>query len=315
MQIPPTARLQHINARKKFGRFKAEKPLVSRKAEIRANKAVEEMIGILVEPRPHIVLCDEAYDKYSERVKRIGYTASDIEGFSLAMLELSGVENFRARAGILLSALINNGDAEDYTVHTPEFPKIDFLGIHNIKKITVSGDVGCQCGEMGNGGSIFIYGNAGDALGRCMENGEIIVKGDSGNNSGEGMKSGGIRIEGNAGDMTAYGMKSGRIIIEGNAGDNVGGAMEGGEIIIRGNAGDYVGLHYFIKELGGPTYSTLAGDDMVIPTTHNIYPMKGGRIVVEGEIGRKVGYYAEGGEIIHKGVVLDGGKSLRKYWF
>jgi len=274
---------QQTATRRKFGGYKGEKPKIVREVKVEENQAVRQIVQAFQNYHPNYPLGakDEAlYEEVAELVRDIDYSATDVTKFSIMLKEFEEKEYFTTIAGYFLSALINSGNETDYRIEAGNLPEIDYLGTFNTKNITVIGNVGDNLGQGMRGGSIVVFGDTYGDLGHSLEQGEIVVKG---------------HVAGNIGP----GMKGGRITIEGNAGDMIGGAMEGGEIIILGGAGDDVGCYHCIKEI-----ARVWDFERISPETHLIQPMKGGKIVVEGNIGRRPGLFAEGGQIIHKGKII-----------
>jgi formylmethanofuran dehydrogenase subunit C len=96
---------------------------------------------------------------------------------------------------------------------------------------------------------------------------------------GQGMKNGEIVINGNAGMHLGEKMASGKITVNGNANGWTGSSMKKGLIEIHGDASDY---------LASPYRGSTDG-------------MRGGTIIVDGNVGSDSGCYMRGGTIIVKG--------------
>jgi len=155
--------------------------------------------------------------------KNLMYSSKDVEKSSIILAEFQDEEWFFVKAGLFLSALINNGKEENYTVHTRHLQcSFRNLGYRNRKNIVVEGDANVGAGE-------------------CMEDGSIIVKGSSDGDVGRNMKGGNITIEGDAKDHVGNLLKGGVIVVKGDAGSWIGYRMEGGVTTIIGNAGYFVG--------------------------------------------------------------------------
>ncbi len=167
----------------------------------------------------------------------MAYSSETIERFSIALAEFQDQKEFCARAGIFISALINNSPEGSFRVHTSHLSEpVSSLGFYNIKEITVEGDVGDLAGLRMKGGRITVNGNARYQVGWSMEKGTITVNGSAETFVGNGMKGGIISVR-DAGDLVGSMMKGGRIIIERDAGANVGGNMSNGEIRLNGDFG------------------------------------------------------------------------------
>jgi len=195
---------------------------------------------------------EQIYAKILDRIKTSKYSATDVEEFSIALVEFQNEANFSYKAGFFLSALINNCQEDKFVIHTAHLEHIDHLGFCNTKNITVDGDVGDFVGRQMKEGTITLIGNAHDFIGSRMEGGVITVAGNAGDWSGYKMRGGTIIVRGNAGKEIGCTLKSGSIIVEGDVGESVGKKMEGGEIRVMGKyqniAADIQGGEIFHKE-------------------------------------------------------------------
>ena len=261
---------------KRFGRFKDEEEHAVRAPQ---RVAEDQVLGQLKGAWMKFQWIGEHWDAMTgnmsglEAVKGLTYTAKDVERFSIALAEFQGEEDFREKAGYFLSALINNCPDSDFVIHTKHLEKkIEYLGLHNTKNITIDGDAGNVLGREMIGGRITVKGSTRDWAGLFMKNGEIVIEGDSGNGLGREMKSGKITVERNASRNVGMLMVGGEIVIEGNGGEQVGFHMKGGKITVKGNA------------------TNLAG-----------YGMESGEIVIDGDCGEDLGNEMEGGKITVKG--------------
>ncbi len=105
------------------------------------------------------------------------------------------------------------------------------------------------------------------------------------------------------GDVTevrrvGQGMKSGEIVINGNAGMHLGEKMAGGKITINGNASGWTGssMKKGLIEIHGD-----ASDYLASPYRGSTDGMRGGTIIVDGNVGSDSGCYLRGGTIIING--------------
>jgi len=109
-----------------------------------------------------------------------------------------------------------------------------------------------------------------------------------------------ITINGDASEVrrVGQGMKTGEIIINGNAGMHLGEKMAGGKITVNGNASGWTGssMKKGLIEIHGD-----ASDYLASPYRGSSEGMRGGKIVVDGNVGSDSGCYLRGGEIIIKG--------------
>ncbi|NYZ74491.1 hypothetical protein H0O00_05080 [Candidatus Micrarchaeota archaeon] len=218
----------------RFSRYKPETERAVRKVEVVEDKTLKKMKDAW--KSCGYVYSDKYYPEMLETVKKLEYSAKDVEKFSIALAEFRGerasahefgiVLGFVHKAGFFLSALMNNCKDSEFVVHTNHLAKpIIYLGYRNTKNIIVNGNVGDYLGEYMEGGTITVEGTAGDRVGCSMEGGTIIVKG-------------------NAGDEVGYAMEGGTITVKGNAGDDVGERMNGGEIHLNGGYNGRAGFKH-----------------------------------------------------------------------
>ncbi|NYZ74441.1 hypothetical protein H0O00_04830 [Candidatus Micrarchaeota archaeon] len=119
------------------------------------------------------------YPKMLKIVKKLEYSAKDVVDFNLALVEFQGERDFIYKAGLFLSALMNNSKDSEFVIHTNHLAEsINFLGYKNTKNITVNGNAGNAVGGYMCGGSITIKEDAGDYTGQGMKGGEIRLLGD-----------------------------------------------------------------------------------------------------------------------------------------
>ena len=96
---------------------------------------------------------------------------------------------------------------------------------------------------------------------------------------GKDSEGGSITVNGDAGAYLAFGLKSGEIKVSGNAGLYAACEMKKGYLEISGNAGDFLG-------------AALPGNKM---------GMKGGTILVKGNVGERAGDHMRRGNILIEG--------------
>ncbi|MBD3228844.1 MAG: formylmethanofuran dehydrogenase subunit C [Candidatus Lokiarchaeota archaeon] len=128
---------------------------------------------------------------------------------------------------------------------------------------------------------------------------KIIINGDVSivRNIGKGMTAGEILINGSAGMHTADRLNGGKIVVVGDVGDFSATEMQKGELIVKGSAGNYLGSNY----------------------RGNWQGMMGGKIIVDGNVGKETGAWLKGRNAImeiggnadiflgihqHRGVIL-----------
>ncbi|MCW4054234.1 MAG: formylmethanofuran dehydrogenase subunit C [Candidatus Bathyarchaeota archaeon] len=109
-----------------------------------------------------------------------------------------------------------------------------------------------------------------------------------------------ITINGNVSEVrrVGQGMKTGEIVINGDAGMHLGEKMTGGKITVNGNASGWTGssMKKGLIEIHGD-----ASDYLASPYRGSTDGMRGGTIVVDGNIGSDSGCYLRGGAIMVKG--------------
>ena len=264
-----------LAADKTFGRYKKETPHEVRQADVQENAVLKELRNIWVRFKYGHDNEDAAYIRVLELIRNLSVSAKDVARFCIALAEFQDEKWFAHKAGLLLSALINNGNEEDYTISTkhlikpPQDAVIYHLGFRNTKNIIidgngitrvghkmergtiiVKGDVSAYAALEMQGGTIIIEGYGDYGSGDSMRGGELIIKGDAGPYIGGSMEGGKIHVYGNA-ICQEFGrcIKGGLIVIEGNCGHDVGLAMAGGEIHING---DYISLG--VNKTGGKIF-------------------------------------------------------------
>ncbi|WOF15299.1 formylmethanofuran dehydrogenase subunit C [Methanoplanus sp. FWC-SCC4] len=116
-------------------------------------------------------------------------------------------------------------------------------------------------------------------IGAKMTTGEVVIEGDSDMYTGAFMEGGKLLAKGNVGHFAGLGMKGGDLHVTGNAGNYLGAAYRGdwrgmmsGVLRVDGNAGSDIGTF-----------------------------MRGGEIIVGGDVDVHVGTHQEGGKIVVKG--------------
>jgi hypothetical protein len=185
-----------ISANGRFGTFRLEMEKPARLADTKIDGNVARLAEAF-KKIPHLPHHDpiDGYPKFEIIVKALSYTAEEVERLSLALGSLDYGGNFPEKAGLFLSALINLGKENEYTVHAQHI-KISCLGHYNSKNIVVKGDAGDAIGGHMSEGLIHISGNAGEGVGNCMAGGRIIVEGSVRGLTGCEMQGGEIHVNG-----------------------------------------------------------------------------------------------------------------------
>lgn len=221
---------------KGFRGYKPEEEKAVRKVEVVEDKTLGQMKaawGLVSYDGSGFGQC---YEDALAAVKLLNYSTSDVENFSLALAvaQFQDEERFGGKAGLFLSALINNGKDTDYIIHTVHLTlPLYRIGYKNTKNIIVNGDAGIIIGSSMEGGSITVNGNAGNRVGNSMKGGTITVKGDAGAEVGCSMNGGIVTVEGNAGEAVGNYMKSGEIRIGGEI-ESISKLMRHGKIYHKG---------------------------------------------------------------------------------
>ncbi len=119
---------------------------------------------------------------------------------------------------------------------------------------------------------------------------ELNIAGDCGccDSIGHGLDGGVLRVEGDVGDQLGHRMKAGELSVSGNVGRYCASQMRGGMIKITGNANDYA---------GGANSTDRQG-------------MRGGLLVIHGDVGKCAGHRMRRGMMILHGSV-DSGLAMR----
>ena len=190
----------------KFDKYKPEEEKDVRKVEVKEDEVLKQLKAAFKRfSYVRVKKPEENYPNASAQVKRISYSAKDVEKFSLALVDFQDRWTFEEAAGVFLSALINNGNDTDYVVHTEHLRRtIDSLGCRNTKNIIVNGSVGDDLGLFMKGGSITVNGNARSCVGLQMSGGTITVNGDAYTSVGQLMKGGEIHLNGKYEELDPY---------------------------------------------------------------------------------------------------------------
>src|SRR3989338_823431 len=253
-----------------FTRYKKEPTHGVRRADVKEN----QVLGQLKEAWSKFSSYGHPdKNNYSEAIVLIQfrYSAEDVEKFSIALAEFQEESGFSAKAGIFLSALINNGTDEDYIIHTNHLTQtINLLGYENTKNVIIDGNLGVftfykmktgqvkvngnvdnYIGKLMAGGQIIVNGNIDAWVGIEMSGGELIVNGNVRIWLGSDMSDGKIVVNGNVDICVGWCMTGGMIVINEEVNGGVGKAMNGGEIHLNGGHGDeqhgYWGIQYSYK--------------------------------------------------------------------
>jgi len=266
-----------LAASKSFGKYKDEKEIPFRTPGLTRDCVLKQFIDTLMKVRGgrgknFYDAFEYLYSDFLEAIKDIQYTAKDVEDFYVALEGIPEIE-IGSKVGLFLSALVNNGKEENHVLKLGQLgKKIDELCFHNIKNVTIKGNVGCGLGYMQEG-KIHVMGSCGDSLGCNMKGGTITI--------GKGPNTG---IDG-----FGQGMCNGKIIIKGDVDGPVGENMQGGTIIIFGSVGGSISSTFLPNSIVG-------------------HQMSGGEIHLFGKSNRTIDLVRNeciaGGKIFNKGKLI-----------
>lgn len=300
MQTSCLAQTPSSSARRKFGRFKKDKPNVLRSISTVAREtAATEQLKRLWRRHPlqsinQLLLGTSYVDEVAASVASQNYSAKDVEHFSLLLFEFQDEKNFSEKAGVFLTALIENGKEDDFVIHTSTLAvPIQGLAKGNTKNVLIKGDIGSHTAKNMKKGKVIIKGDEEGYAGLKMTGGDIVILGDAGEVIGWEMKNGSITVHGNAGWNVGTEMKGGEILVYGNVGIFTGRSMQGGRIMVKGNAGDFTGedMHGGLIDIAGNSTCVIGRG------------MTGGEIHVGGEY-HILEFMVEGGRIYHQGELV-----------
>ncbi|MFH0860823.1 MAG: hypothetical protein V1921_06445 [Candidatus Altiarchaeota archaeon] len=178
------------------------------------------------------------YTRVLGATKNLNVRQEQLNAIIAGLENYSESENWSAKAGLFLTALIQNSKQKEFEIKMERGPA--FLGfmLGRGKTITLKGDAGGRTGMSLAGGTLNIEGDVGMYTGQLMDAGVINVTGNAGNYTGVGMRNGTIKIGGDVGENTGKGMIGGHIHIKGNAGRGLGDKMKGGGITVNGEMAD-----------------------------------------------------------------------------
>jgi hypothetical protein len=258
-----------IAAVKRFRRYKGEtEKKIRQQQDVVRDKFMDKMLELmdwyLSDSSSFGLIGDENvvagghYLKICKMLHERGLICSpaEAEKVCIALTDYSDAPEFRIRAGLFLSAMVNGGWKERYILPVDHLEPLHYLGFGNVSDITILGDVGVMCGFGMREGWMTIKGSANRWLGHGMGGGLIKVEGDVGGGLGFGMSGGVIAVDGDVKSMEGpyrtvpmdWGKtraeSGGTIIVNGNV-DRIGFSMEGrlgipwfgGDIYVGGDIG------------------------------------------------------------------------------
>ena len=111
-----------------FGRYKPEERHEIRQADVEGGET-RRQLGEAWKNYKWDGNLDARWVEVCDLVRNLICSAKDVENFSIALAEFQDEKDFSEKAGLFLSALINNGKDNDYIIHTKHLEKkINFIG-------------------------------------------------------------------------------------------------------------------------------------------------------------------------------------------
>jgi hypothetical protein len=230
-----------LSASKKFGSYKGERPVSLREADVKELAGFQQLMSawdVFLKKGGEIGDVERCYSFAESVVSGLESTPELVERLSIAIQKSQGEGHFDSSAGFFLSALMNTGEGNNYTIHSCPAQPICWLAYNNIKDFVVEGNVGCFLARQMKGGKVVINGNLDHTVGEYMTGGEIIINGNADELLGKMLEGGTITCKGNAAGSLGNGMRSGKIVVHGNVGNCLGSGMSGGEIHVHGEIAD-----------------------------------------------------------------------------
>ena len=255
--VKADARIQRCAINDPFKSYTPESETRIGKFRVEENETLRQLNDAFKQFRLGGIAYDQDYKMIISLIKGLNYSSKDVLDISVILAAFQGDTDFGRKAGIFLSALVNNHPEKEgeFTIVTENFDRpLDLLGLYNTKHLTIRGDAGTECGK-NNEGTITVKGNVGWACGD-FNGGAITVDGDTSGYCGP-YNGGTITVNGNVGvtcgfynsgainvkgstDHSCGGFNRGRISIEGNTGKDCGNYSKG-IITVNGNAGELCG--------------------------------------------------------------------------
>ena len=211
------------SALKQFGKYKKEENVEKRSLDLKVSKGLERILHVWRRFPPlydDFVPDIEWHMRLKKAVRRIDFTEEDIRKFNISLLQYENVPHksdeeygFSEKAGIFLSALINEAKETDFMLNLGIFEKgMTCLCVQNKKNVVIQNDgTGCliHLGEYMVKGNISVSGNVHDGIGAYMKGGEnLMVEGNAGEVSGYQMIGGTIHISGDCAKALDTGWKA-----------------------------------------------------------------------------------------------------------
>ena len=234
-----------------FGRYKKEEKKEVRQANVRESESIRQIIEVWKTfdsseiTKGWSIKMREPYNKLLERIKHINYSANDVEKFSIMLIGFQDERDFEFKAGLFLSALINNGKDRNYVIHIANLEKeVACFGYLNTKNISINGDIGQFFAFNMIEGEITVNGSAKGVMAQGIKGGTIIIKRHvlvsklifNSVGVGDDMQGGDIQVYGNVYGIVGLRMSGGEIYV-GGVFQQLGSEFRGGRIY---NMGEWI---------------------------------------------------------------------------
>ena len=136
----------------KFDQYKPSLPVAVRPPKKKYDKSLGKIIRPWKQFSEIVDLLDALRESSSDAtpqklatvlIQDISYSPELVEKFSIALGNYSEIQDFGWKAGLFLSALINNGKGKRYTIQTSSYgDELCRLCYQNTKDVVVHGDAG-----------------------------------------------------------------------------------------------------------------------------------------------------------------------------
>ena len=181
--------INSVSSLKRFGQYKEEGHSIVWEGQIKHDAAIRRLLGAWEKYDRVFKMPTHDMDEgdvyiYPYRlacvlVEDLHPLPSHVERFSITLSSFIEMADFRLKAGMFLSALINTGKHKVYSVRTLDYGEgISCLGMFNTKNVSIMGDVGefaCYCMK---DGKVIINGDAGGGLADRLCGGIVVLNGN-----------------------------------------------------------------------------------------------------------------------------------------
>jgi formylmethanofuran dehydrogenase subunit C len=276
-QQPARTRLRRASHLQRSSRFRQRQPITGghddrdRTSFIR----VTDFAALWRKRVQGVKIPADAYDAVTAELQNSRIRSVDVERCCRDLVQFQDDPQFPAKAGVMISALINASEDNEFHIKTGVFKEpLVGLGYRNRKNIFADGDVGGDFAAMMESGSAYTEGSVQGMLARELLGGVVRVEKNVYGKVAPWMKQGKVIVRGSVGSpmiMIAQ-VEGGHHLIAGDLQMTTGHSMAGGEIEVGGFAGPFTGF----GQKGGVIRVGYAGS-LVGPRR------TGGEIIVEKE--------------------------------